>query len=262
MSFKIPTSEEILEISPTSNLKVVIRDSKCWYVKTSSDILRPYLGYLLGRSICNIAETSLLSNEEVTELKTLLSLPIDSCITNTFLVRIASSHKLEELPCQTIEKAVATELVYSVWIRRRDTHADNREYITAGIPVFYDFHIAFLAENNWIHSTLFFKDSPDYGHPPSWRVKEVSETITTERARNVITPGNKAWHYVNSIENFRQELAFAEESVKRLAESDIYSVVTSAGFNNQWAGIITDFLKRNLITLNSDVEEMKKIIFQ
>lgn len=262
MNFTLPTDEEKLTINPTLVSRVVLRENKYWYVKTTPDIKRPYLGYVLGRGICNIAETKMLSNEEVAELKTLLSLPIDTSIDNTLLIRLASSHRLEELPCQTVEKAVATELVYSIWIRRRDTHAENREYNLQGIPVFYDFHIAFLAQLKWIHSTMFFKDNPDYGHPPSWRVKEIDENMTTERARNVITQSSKAWHYVGSIEQFTKELSLAEESVKKLTEADTRSVITSAGFDSSSIDMIENFIRQNLITLHSDIEEMKKIIFQ
>ncbi len=262
MNFRLLTDEEKITINSTLAPNVVFQDNKFWYVKKTPDVKRPFLGYILGKSFCNIAETKLLSDEEMMELKTLFSFNIDASKDNTLLVRLASSHKLEELPCQTIEKAVATELIYSTWIRRRDTHALNREYNPQGIPVFYDFHIAFLAELKWIHSTLFFKDSPDYGHPPSWKVKEVSEGVTTERVRDVTTQSSLAWHYVRSIKQFVKELSDAEESVKQLASTDIHSLIISASFDLPEADRIEDFLRKNLITLHSDIEEMKKIIFK
>lgn len=262
MNFRLLTPEEHNKIPSNLSSNLVVQDNKFWYVKLTPDIQRPYLGYLLGRNFCNIAETKLLTDEETAEIKILLNLPIDAVKNNLILVRIGRTHQLKELPCQTLEKAVANELVYSIWIRRRDTHALNREYLPEGVPVFYDFHIAFLWELKWIHSTLFFRDNPDYGHPPSWRLKEIKEQMTTERARDVITQSSLAWHYVNNINKFIEELSKAEENITKIASTDIHNVIAMAGFDTNSAEMIEDFLKRNLITLNSDIEEMKRIILQ
>lgn len=262
MSFRLLTQEELNKIPSNLSSKVIIQDNKFWYVKLTPDIQRPYLGYLLGRNFCNIAETKLLTDEEIAELKTLLTLPIDAGKNNLILIRIGRTHQINELPCQTLEKAVANELVYSIWIRRRDTHALNREYLPEGIPVFYDFHVAFLWQLDWIHSTLFFRYNPDYGHPPSWRLKEINEQMTTEKARNVITQSSLAWHYVNDINKFIEELSNAEDNITKITSTDIHSIIAKVGFDSYFTDMIEDFLKRNLITLNSDIEEMKRIILQ
>ena len=86
---------------------------------------------------------------------------------------------MNELPYQTLEDAVAAELVYSLWARRRDTHVDNRAYVD-GIPIYFDHEICFLAEPHFVHATAFFEALNDYGHAGFWRVKQVDRLVTTE----------------------------------------------------------------------------------
>lgn len=267
MFFKLPSPEEILKIAPHLIPKIIIKDNKYWYVKSDPNSVNRYkndlLGWTLGKTICNIAEVKLLLEEELGEIKPLLNLQSEANTQNTYLVRLAGTYAVNELPCQTLEKSVATELVYSIWIRRRDTHADNREYVPeGGIPVFYDFHIAFFNESRWAHTTPFFKDDPDYGHPAYWRIKEIGGKMTTSQARSVTNPNHKAWHYINNTEIFKTELKQAEVSIKNIPDLDIKNAICRAGFDDKNSDYIYDFLTKNLITLHSDIEEMMKIVFQ
>ncbi len=266
MNYVLPLTEEIVKFA-ADLLPCVIKDrDKYWFVKykpgTRDQEKRDLLAYLLGKSICNVSEVKLLSDSEHAEIKTKLNLDEGSNINNTFLVRLAGSYSLSELPNQTIEKAVATELVYSIWIRRRDTHALNRVYVD-GIPIFFDHETAFLAEPRWAHSTMFFRDNPDYGHPGYWRIKKLSssEKMETMKARSTPNPNDRAHHYVYNLGEFKKEIVKAEESVKNLTSSNLKQTIIEAGFNQAEADHIDNFLKNNLFTLSNDIEQMKEIIF-
>jgi hypothetical protein len=51
------------------------------------------------------------------------------------LVRLAQTYTVEELPVTDNDSAIAGELAFCLWVRRRDPHAWNRAYVT-GIPIF------------------------------------------------------------------------------------------------------------------------------
>mgnify|MGYP001607242830 CR=1 FL=1 len=266
MNYVLPSTEEIAKFAPDL-LPCVIKDQdKFWFVKykpgTRDQEKRDLLAYLLGKDICNVSEIKLLSDSEHAEIKTKLNLDQGSNKNNTFLVRLAGSYSLSELPNQTLEAAVATELVYSIWIRRRDTHSLNRVYLD-GIPIFFDHETAFLADPQWAHSTMFFRNNLDYGHPGYWRVKTISssEKMETIQARNTHNINNRAHHYVYNLEDFKKEIVKAEESVKNLASSDLKQTIIQAGFNQAEAESIDNFLKNNLVTLSNDIAQMKEIIF-
>lgn len=265
MKYTFLSNEELIKLAPQLIPHVVRDNEKFWFVKykpgSRDEDKRDLLTYLLGKNICNIAEVKLLSDIEFIDIKSHLRLPQESTCSNTFLVRLASSYSLDELPNKTIERAVATELVYSVWIRRRDTHSDNRVYVE-GVPIFFDHQTTFLSEPHYAHSTVFFMHNPDHGHPPSWRVKEVprSETMDTDKARNV-TNKEKAYHYIYDINIFKKELRVAEEVVIKLAMSNISQVIASVGFVDAEVAMINNFLAKNLETLKSDLKHMEEIIF-
>lgn len=267
MSYALLSSGELQTVAPELGVNPrAIKNNGFWYVKykkgTTDEEKRDLLAYLLGKDICNVAEVKLLSELEHIEVKTLLNLDIESNPQNTFLVRLGHSYRIDELPNKTLEKAVATELVYSIWVRRRDTHSKNRAYLE-GIPIFFDHQTTFLGDPENAHSTLFFRNSPDHGHPASWRIKIIpsSEKMETIKARDV--PENeKAWHYIYNQDKFLVEIKNAEELVRKLGETDLIPTISAAGFNEATTEAINNFLKNNLITLSSDIEQMKEIIFR
>jgi hypothetical protein len=266
MNYLLPSTNEIAKLAPELLPHIVKDQDKFWFVKykpgSKNEDKRDLLAYSLGKSICNIAEVKLLSDADHGSIKSQLSMPQDSTKENTFLVRLANSYSLDELPNKNLEKAVATELVYSIWIRRRDTHSDNRSYIN-GIPIFYDHQTAFLSEAHYAHSTVFFMHPQDYGHAPFWRVKKIpdSEIMDTNKARTVSNNTEKAYHYVNDIDKFKQELRLAEEAVIKLATSDVKQLIADAGFAGIEADMINNFLVRNVETLKDDVKHMEKIVY-
>lgn len=242
---------------------VIVTDGeKFWVVKHKPGLLdiekREFLGYLLGHKFSNVAEVKLLDQEEHRQVRTLAGKGEDSLPSNTFLVRLGGSYPIDDLPCQTVEKAVATELVYSTWIRRRDTHADNRVYVN-GIPVFFDHHVAFLGEPEQANIATFFNPQPaSYGHAGAWRIKERQDTMTTLEART----GNKAHHYVKDQNSFKRQIEDAKIDIMNSLENRWKDLIPGAGFTDSKRDEIAAFLKRNLETMNDDIEMMQQIIFQ
>jgi len=265
--FELLTKEERLIVAPELNgidCFLVRGENKVWIVKHipgSVDMeKRDLLGYLLGKGFVNVAEVKLLKPEEIIQIRSITNRGNESDKKNTYLVRVAGSYTVNELTCNTLEKAVATELVYSTWTRRRDTHADNRVYVN-GIPIFFDHHIAFLSEPKYAHITSFLQVAPDYGHPAFWRVKEVSNEITTQFARNVVPQENKAWHYVHNIKIFMDELEVAVKDLTENKSVDLSKIIESVGFDSTMANIINNFLWNNLYSLSHDVGQLKNILF-
>lgn len=241
---------------------IVTDDEKFWVVKHKPGLVdiekRESLGYLLGHKFSNVAEVRLLDQEDHCQIRTLAGKGEDSLSSNTFLVRLGGSYSIGELPCQTVEKAVATELVYSIWIRRRDTHADNRVYVN-GIPVFFDHHVGFLGEPEQASIATFFNPVPaSYGHAGAWRIKERQDIVATLEART----GNKAFHYVRDQNSFKRQIEDAKTALTNSLDSGWENAVYKAGFMNPKGDEIVAFLKKNLETLNDDIKTMQQIIFQ
>ena len=176
------------------------------------------------------------------------------------MVRLAHSYSIEELPNKTLEEAVATELVYSVWVRRRDAHTENRVYVK-GIPIFFDFHVAFLGEPNLSDINVFFSQTEDYGRAGLWRVKtwgDFLKQFTGSIHPNAIGP----FHFVNDTESFYQHVKLTKTKLKEKVSSKIDDYVQRVKFDSVREAEIIKFLKKNLETLDQDVNKMVETIRQ
>ncbi|MFC1980520.1 hypothetical protein ACFLVS_06780 [Chloroflexota bacterium] len=241
--------------------RVVSDEKRIWVIKHSTSVdseKRELLGFLLGKEFCNVCEVELLNKHSLEELKQ-FAYPHESFSTsNTCLVRLAHSNSLEELPCKTIEEAVATELVYSIWIRRRDTTLDNRVYIK-GIPMFFDFHIAFLGEADLADINVFYSQNQDHGRAGLWRVKIWNDFLT--QFTGTIDPIQVGTtHFINSMPAFYQQVDKSKTTLKRKLANKIEAIVNQVNFSIEVEEQIIDFLINNLNTLDSDVNKMLKVL--
>ncbi len=188
-----------------------------WYPKANGP--PEVLAYLLGRGELNIAEVRPAP-------------PHWGMGPKAAAVRIAQQYTPGELPITDLDAAVASELVFSLWIRRRDTHAFNSVFV-AGIPMFFDHHIAFAIEEPENRDLSgFFKDRGPGGSACRWRIVQVAEGIplVTGAMRRINHETGYAIHGVRSPERFE---AAVDEWVDRIASrdlSDVESVVLSAGY--------------------------------
>lgn len=177
-----------------------------WYLNTVGNVdtnrtPRAYFAYLLGNSIVNIPEISLLNENKVEELH---SIGISKASKECFIIRVAHEYKTGELPLKSLNEAVAGELVFSLWIRRRDAHNKNRVYNLDGIPLFFDFDVAFLAENEGEAIEKFFERN-ETGYAGQWQV--LQKTNKSGPIDNLFVKENgkqNSIHYVDSIDDFKK----------------------------------------------------------
>lgn len=246
---------------------ILVKDSeKVWVVKhkpsSVNEEKRDALGFLLGREFANVAEVKILNQEEHKEIQSLTSKDESSTPENTFLVRVAGSYSTDELPCKTLEQATAIELVYSIWIRRRDTHVDNRVYLDA-IPIFFDFQTAFLGEPHLADINTFFSIPPtDYGQAGAWKVKLLKKWLTKLTRGEGHKPIMGGYHYVNNIEEFEKEVKKAIDVIKTKTDKNTWEkMIVDVGFASPDRENISIFLGTNLENLERDVSLMLKQVF-
>lgn len=264
--YRLLTNEEKIKISPglsNSPFRIITDGEKTWVLKHNNNTdceKRDLLGYLLGKDFCNVTEVRLLSEQELENIKQFANQDESFSINNTFLVRLAHSYSLEELPCKILEKAVATELVYSTWIRRRDAHVDNRVYVK-GIPLFYDYHVAFLGELDLADINVFFTQTDDYGRAGRWRVKLLNNFLT-QLTRGISKVETGAYHFVNDLDSFYRHVEKSKAILKEKVANQIEKLVSQAKFNATAEAQIVDLLKKNVDTLDADVSKMLEIMKQ
>ncbi|MEK7595532.1 MAG: hypothetical protein AAB443_03030 [Patescibacteria group bacterium] len=269
MEYRLLANEEYDTYAPElkGSSRVVTDGEKYWYFKsainTPDEFSRDMLGYILGSKVANIAEVKKITLDEFTVLKSIVGLSEEFNPQRHYLVRVAGSYKLEELKWQIPEQAVASEIVFSVWIRRRDTHVDNRIYIN-GIPVFFDSGIAFLPphEQHMGHIAVFSRRNFDHGQPNRWRIKVKSEKMTTQEARALHRSTQGAHHFVSDLEQFKSELNHMTRLFQTTFSYDLTKEINNADFDENQIVFLNEFLSINLHCLPKDLEVMSRIIFR
>lgn len=263
--YRLVSSEEKAGIAKgllnEGRYRIITDEERIWVLKHNryqDSEKRDLLGFLLGKEFFNIAEVRLLNNPQLEEIKQFAYPDEIFDITNTFLVRLAHSYSPEELLCKTVEEAVAAELVYSVWIRRRDAHIDNRIYVK-GIPIFFDFHISFLGEAELANINIFFSQTQDHGRAGLWRVKVWNNFLGQFiGAINPIEIG--AYHFVNDLHSFYQYVEKSKGILKEKIIGQVETLVRQVNFSTSTETQIIDFLKKNINTLDGDINKMLETI--
>src|SRR5262249_37808353 len=165
--WKRPSNDVVSDLSqvihprrndPIEDLLIEDESGKIWFLNTVGNVdprrsPRARFVYLLGTPYVNVAEVQLL---EESGAQALQALGLPKATTYCFLVRVAEKYGTDELPCRTVDSATAGELVFSLWVRRRDAHAENRGYNPDGIPVFFDFDLAFCMDGRSTELQDFF----------------------------------------------------------------------------------------------------------
>jgi len=246
--------------------RVIGFNGKHWFVKFKPDPeeqKRDYLAYILGRNWANVAEVLPLSESEFGDLRQFgVYLPEWATMMNTNLIRLVGDYTIDQLPNIDINEAVASELVFSLWIRRRDTHAANRAYISS-VPVFFDHQTAFLGEPHLGDPNLFFHRGRDAGHAGRWRVEVIRhETIiSTSEIRQIGWARDIALHFVRDLSRFNNCVKDAVERVQRQNREEWFQAARTAGYSETRADEITTFLEKNCTELDVAVEKMRTVIF-
>lgn len=262
--YRILTNDDKLKISPGLNnspFRIISDGEKIWVLKHNNNTdceKRDLLGFLLGKDFCNVTEVKLLNEQELENIKQFANQQETFNINNTFLVRLAHSYSLEELPCKILEEAVATELVYSTWIRRRDAHVENRVYVK-GIPLFYDYHVAFLGEQNLADINIFFAQTDDYGRAGRWKVKLLNDYLT-QLTRGINKAELGAYHFVNDLKSFYGYVEKSKAVLREKEANQIKNIVHQAKFADTTEAQIVNLLKKNLNALETDISKMLEVV--
>lgn len=198
-------------------------DGERWVLKPEGR--KELLGYLLGAGLVNVAEVRLAPKSPAPRMA---------------LVRLAENYRRADLPVQDLDEAVASELAYSLWIRRRDTHGFNRAYVD-GVPLFFDHGAAFEYER----LRRFFRSGPDNGYVPSWRVVRWEDHPTTleVRMRNAVSA--RAIHAVADRGRFFERLGGWVDLLRDRSVKSIEDAVRGAGYGRARADQLVRFLIRS-----------------
>lgn len=247
--------------------RIVRYSGKHWFVKCKLDPeekKRDYLAYLLGKDWTNVAEVCTLHESEFNDLHHAgIVLPKWASMANTFLVRLGQDYTIDQLPNTDIDSAVAKELVFSLWIRRRDTHAANRTYISR-IPVFFDHQTSFLGEPLLSHLDVFFQPGHDAGYANRWRVEKASPetSISTVEMRKIGKVRDMAIHFVQKLSRFNKSIQDAAEWVQSQSREEWFQAALESGYSELKASQITTFLDKNRIELDIAIERLQAVIFE
>jgi hypothetical protein len=186
-----------------------------------------------------------------------VKLPDDISSQNAILVRVGQKYSKAELPLQDLDAAVAGELVFSVWVRRRDVHSFNRVYNSDHIPVFFDLHAALngLEGEDFRAIAKFFPDNR--GVASAWRVKETTIQPTTLMYRRDQTPNDT--HDIYDVGKFKQAaLTIAERIISD--QRNLKILVETAGFTGADVDYLVTYLEETKSTLREDVNKMLKVV--
>ncbi len=177
---------------------LVVWDGRLWLRKPNGT-WPEVLGCRLGQSWLNVAET--VAGSEASGATDLNGAPIETA-GGPPLVRVGQTSAVDGLPIRDLDEAIASELAFSLWTRRRDAGAWNRVYLE-GVPVFFDHHIAFGTEDDHRSLDGFFKRGSNGGYARQWRLKRLENgevpttwSISREEAREIID--NTSAHYHES----------------------------------------------------------------
>ena len=236
--------------------KLVVRFAgKHWLVKVkprdSGEGARECLAYALGRAWLNIPEVLRLDPGNLRRLAAQLP-GLDLDRNDAWLVRLAQDHGVDELPLRTLADAVAGELVFSLWIRRRDAHSFNRALV-GGIPMFFDFGATLDAEPENVSLDRFMRAGKDAGFVDNWRLLPLreSEPLVLSRLRETERNRPLTLHPFRNRDHFERAVDRCVARIKQLRPDDWRSTLALLGFDRT----VSDRLDRFLLTSQRSIDE-------
>lgn len=242
--------------------KVISFNGKTWLIKSKLEDPelknRELLAFLLGGSWSNIPEVRLLSSEEFQALsQEALGLDEKASEQNTYLVRLVQDYGIGELPVQSLDSAIASEIAFSSWVLRRDAHAANRAFVR-GIPMFFDFHIAFGFEVE-----DFFREGPDGGYVGNWRLWQIksnnvlSDTVLLRRLE--FDKKIAAIPIINKS-HFEASLFQDAERIRNFDRNYLYKTIKKAGFSEERCSKLNEILQKSSANLDINIDRVLSII--
>ncbi len=254
--------------------RLVSFDGAVWFVKTkiggSQERNRENLASLLGAGWLNIAAVRVLSSEQFDDLRgTGINLPKSATDANTYLVRFAPDYGDDELPIKDPDMALAHELVFSLWIRRRDAHTFNRVY-RHGTPIFFDSGTAFLGEPRLLDLDEFFQPGPDPGWPGLWRIGQADsiDLNTLElrrRERESFQHHDEQGRVVFPVLNrelFFDAMDHCRTKIDRLRPARIRELIDLSGQSQKDGEEIFDFLTETSQKIEDGMQRLRRTFLE
>ena len=239
-------------------------DNACWYVKCKNEVekRRDLLAYYLGKDWTNVAEVRELDSDIISCIEEIEMFPNPVDRKKTWIVKINQTNENDQICITNLDEAVAAELVFSLWIRRRDTHSYNRNYVD-GIPFFFDHQTAFLGEEYLENINEFFNPSRNWaGYASVWRIcSKNGLELTTNSVREYERKKKPPYsiHFVNDI---AKTLKYIDAKAEYINKNDfkISENISMAGFDENENRKISDFLFININRIKKEIVAMKEII--
>jgi hypothetical protein len=165
------------------------------------------------------------------------------------------------------DSAMAIELVYSMWIRRRDAHSFNRSNV-GGLPVFFDHGAAFHAERESRSIEGFFRSGDNPGCAGLWRMEQISADdcgteIQRQNQRARFAKNSVDRHVYQPIRNpdqFHSALDRARDYIKTVSAADIKTALIKAGYHFPARLLLTRLLLTNQRRLDQELLKLKSIL--
>lgn len=249
-----PTELELFNLGEqlkNHHSSIIKIDDRLWKLKVDrpeDQRKREKLAYTLGSLWLNIAPVEYLTKEDLEKIKS-LGINTGNALNsvNIYVVRLVESFAKEEINIKNLTEAAAGELAFSLWIRRRDAHVNNRSYI-GGVPMFFDHHIAFLAEKNQDKEVLRTEDDFYTQEPRNWRIRITQDDITTAEAR-ILQNNEQYIHFIHNIEDYKQALQDITKKIQ-LDNRDYLTIALEVGFMPEEATRIKEFLHESKNNIN------------
>jgi hypothetical protein len=233
-------------------------NGKCWRHKPG-DGWREILAYELGSSWLNVAEA--ISPVGIVGATRCDGTAVDpSADPSSALVRLIQDQFVGGFVEPDHDRAMAAELAFSLWIRRRDAHSWNRAYV-AGIPGFFDQHVAFGAEVANRSLDGFFRHGVDAGFASQWRVRSFPDGFQpTTRSERGLHSRELAIHRVHNVSAFDGYLDLSVQKIRQFGRAEIEALVARSGAPEP--DEVTGFLLRWADELPEAVRRLRSIVMQ
>lgn len=242
-----------------TRLPVVTFRGQPWAVKSAEPdaLQRELFVHSLARGLVNVAELRALRAGQVGHLRSLGVAAPGSVPANTLITRLAQSYSVDDLPQRSLNEAAAGELVFSLWVRRRDADVWNRSYTGAQLPVFYDL-AASLDFDHRLRSIDRFFANDKYGYAGSWRVRvrppEQLDTVRLREARDHGVFVDDIDGFVDAVRAMRDRIASTRFEIRRL--------LLKAGYSPVHVDELEDFLRGTTSSLEADTEKLLEVVLQ
>ncbi len=260
--------EEFFDYRAADHSHRVIRHRGRPYFVKAGDIpergWRDRLAFLLAQGRFNVPEVLLLSEGEARDLRAAEAArrqaPGDPDAVHRHLVRLCQSYHPLFLPIRQLSRAIAAELVFSIWINRRDAHNSNRVF-RGGVPMFFDFGIAFDPDGHE-GEAHFFRPGPDAGFVDNWRLVPVasSRAIDTVALRALERERALAIHPVDDPGRFWKHVDRYRAVVETYPSERIRSAAAASGFARSTARHLAEWLIARRADVAPRLDRVREIL--